>query len=148
MPVYITITAPRIILVRLLIDMHAALMINEDKQKDVTSTMFNKKIIFQDIDGTLVPENFEQKVPESALDAIRQAQSNGHKVYMCSGRSKCQIFDFLWDIGLDRFIGGNGSYIEENGEVLFHKVISREDCSKAVDWMRSRNLEFYEESNN
>lgn len=43
------------------------------------------KIIFIDVDGTLL--SYENKLPESAVTAIRQARKNGHKVYICTGRS-------------------------------------------------------------
>ena len=44
------------------------------------------KLIFLDIDGTLtIPGS--NVPPESALDAIRTAQSFGHKVFICTGRN-------------------------------------------------------------
>lgn len=44
------------------------------------------KIIFMDVDGTLV--DYEGRLPDSARDAVRQARKNGHKVYICTGRSE------------------------------------------------------------
>lgn len=64
------------------------------------------KIIFLDVDGTLV--DYENKLPASAVTAIRQARSNGHRVYICTGRSRAEVYPELWDIGLDGMIGGNG----------------------------------------
>lgn len=40
------------------------------------------KIIFFDVDGTLV--DYENRIPESAIRAIRTARKNGHKVYVCT----------------------------------------------------------------
>ena len=54
----------------------------------------------------------------------------------------------LWEIGLDRMIGGNGSYVEHHGQVLMHELISKEDAAKIVDWLTQRHLAFYLESNN
>ena len=51
----------------------------------------NIKAIFFDIDGTLI--NFDGEFPESAKVALREAKKNGHKIFLCSGRSKCQIED-------------------------------------------------------
>ena len=104
------------------------------------------KIIFIDVDGTLV--DYENKLPESAVLAIRKARENGHKVYICTGRSKAEVYDEIWDIGLDGMIGGNGSYVEDNGHVVMHQLITKEQCQHIVDWCHSRNLEFYLESNN
>lgn len=90
-----------------------------------------EKIILIDVDGTLL--DYENKLPESAKMAIRQARQNGHKVYICTGRSKAEVYDYIWDIGLDGMIGGNGSYVEDNGEVIMHQLITAEQCKHVVD---------------
>ncbi|MEQ9809861.1 HAD family hydrolase [Streptococcus jiangjianxini] len=104
------------------------------------------KIIFLDVDGTLV--DYHNRVPESAVKAIRLARDNGHKVYVCTGRSRAEMQDAIWDIGIDGMIGGNGSYVEDNEEVVMHRLISKEEAKHIVDWLHSRGLEFYLESNN
>ena len=106
----------------------------------------NKKIIFIDVDGTLL--NYENHLPESADAAIKEARKNGHRDYICTGRSKAEVYDYLWDIGLDGMIGGNGSYVEDGDTVVMHQLMSKEDSKHVVDWLKSRNLEFYLESNN
>ena len=103
------------------------------------------KIIFIDVDGTLV--DYENNLPESAVTAIRTARASGHRVYICTGRSKAEVYPPLWDIGLDGMIGGNGSYVEDRGEVVMHQTITGEQCRQVVDWLHSRGLEFYLESN-
>ena len=90
-----------------------------------------RRIIFIDVDGTLV--DYENHLPESAVLAIRKARENGHKVYICTGRSKAEVYQTIWDIGLDGMIGGNGSYVEDNGEVILHRLISLEQCKRIVD---------------
>ena len=104
------------------------------------------EIIFVDVDGTLV--DYENHLPESAVKAIRQARKNGHKVYICTGRSKAEVYPPLWEIGLDGMIGGNGSYVESEGVVVMHQLITLEQCKHIVDWLHERKLEFYLESNN
>ncbi|AXJ12771.1 Cof-type HAD-IIB family hydrolase [Streptococcus pluranimalium] len=104
------------------------------------------KIIFLDVDGTLV--DYDNRIPESAVKAIRLARDKGHKVYVCTGRSRAEMQPEIWDIGIDGMIGGNGSYVEDNGEVVMHQLISKEEAKHIVDWLHSRGLEFYLESNN
>ena len=104
-----------------------------------------KKVVFLDVDGTLV--DYENRIPKSSIEAIREARKNGHKVYICTGRSKAEVYQELWDIGLDGMIGGNGSYIEDNGNIVMHKVLTLEECKRIVDWLHSKGLEFYLESN-
>lgn len=104
------------------------------------------KVIFLDVDGTLV--DYDNTIPESAITAIRQARQNGHRVYVCTGRSRAEMQPEIWDIGIDGMIGGNGSYVEDQGQVIMHQLISKEDTKHIVDWLHSRGLEFYLESNN
>lgn len=103
------------------------------------------KIILLDVDGTLV--DYENNLPDSAVEVIRKARANGHKVYICTGRSKAEVYPPLWEIGLDGMIGGNGSYVESDGEVVMHRTLTLEQCTRAVDWLNSRGLAFYLESN-
>ena len=104
-----------------------------------------RRIILLDVDGTLV--DYENNLPDSAVEAIRKARANGHKVYICTGRSKAEVYPPLWEIGLDGMIGGNGSYVESDGEVVMHRTLTLEQCARAVDWLNSRGLAFYLESN-
>lgn len=104
-----------------------------------------RKIIFLDVDGTLV--DYEGKLPDSAARAVQQARANGHRVYICTGRSRAEVYPYLWDIGLDGMIGGNGSYVEDSGEVVMHQMMTGAQCRSVVDWLHERGLPFYLESN-
>ena len=104
------------------------------------------KVIFLDVDGSLV--DYEGRLPESAAAAVRKARENGHRVYICTGRSKAEVYPYLWDIGLDGMIGGNGSYVEDHGHVVMHQLITADQYRRVVDWLHDRKLEFYLESNN
>lgn len=104
------------------------------------------KILFIDVDGTLV--DYEGNIPPSAVSAIRTARKNGHRVYICTGRSRAEVYAPLWDIGLDGMIGGNGSYVEDHEKVVMHRLITPEQARRVVDWLHERGLEFYLESNN
>lgn len=104
------------------------------------------KIVFLDVDGTLV--DYEGRIPDSAVRAVREARRNGHRVYICTGRSKAEVYEEIWDIGLDGMIGGNGSYVEDRGCVVLHQLITGEQCRRIVDYLHEKGLEFYLESNN
>ncbi|MCR4778811.1 MAG: HAD family hydrolase [Lachnospiraceae bacterium] len=102
------------------------------------------KIVFLDVDGTLI--NYEAKLPESAGKAVDLARANGHKVYICTGCSKAEIQRRkLCD--LDGMIGGNGAYVESDGNVVLHKGLTRDEVKHIVDWCNDRHLGFYLESN-
>lgn len=89
------------------------------------------KHIFLDVDGTLV--SYENILPQSAVDAIQQAQANGHKVYTVTGRSKAEMYEEILAIGFDGYIGGNGNYIELGDQVLYHKHLSLDQTTAIVD---------------
>ncbi|WP_035051112.1 Cof-type HAD-IIB family hydrolase [Carnobacterium pleistocenium] len=102
--------------------------------------------IFLDVDGTLV--NYSNQLPNSAIKAIKSAQSNGHKVYPVTGRSKAEMYAEIVEIGFDGYIGGNGNYIESGNEVVLHQLMTIDQEKAIVDWLNNRGLAFYLESNN
>ncbi|WP_172193794.1 Cof-type HAD-IIB family hydrolase [Saccharibacillus qingshengii] len=105
----------------------------------------SSKLVFIDIDGTLVDDY--GTVPESAIRACKQARANGHRLYLCTGRSKPEIYDAIWDIGFDGLIGAGGGYVECDTETLYHKQVSEEDVRHMVDFFEQHGIDFYLESN-
>jgi len=83
----------------------------------------NRKIVFIDIDGTLVTD--AGNVPDSTRLACRKARENGHLLYLCTGRSKAEIYPFILEMGFDGIIGAGGGFVESQGEMLFHKKSPR-----------------------
>ena len=102
------------------------------------------KIVFLDVDGTLI--DYEAKMPESAGKAVDLARANGHKVYICTGCSKAEI-EQRELCNLDGMIGGNGAYVEDNGEVVMHQGLTKDEVKHIVDWCNERHLGFYLEAN-
>lgn len=103
------------------------------------------RTVFLDVDGTLV--TYDNVLPDSAVRAIKEARTAGHRVYVCTGRSHAEIPETMWAIGLDGMIGGNGAYVEDGGQVLLHQHLSAAQCEQAVSWLRRRGLEPYLEAN-
>lgn len=104
------------------------------------------KILFIDVDGTLCSPTLNRP-PESAKKAIRAARENGHKVYICTGRSMAELYEDILEIGFDGIIGGNGCYVEDHGNVILHQKLTAEECAHVVDWCHERHMEFYLECN-
>ena len=50
-----------------------------------------KKLLFFDIDGTLVDFGKSTMSPSTA-DALINAKQNGHMIFLCTGRSYNQIY--------------------------------------------------------
>ena len=59
----------------------------------------DKKIIFFDIDGTLLDQE-TSTIPQSAVDAIEKAMQNGHYCFINTGRPKCTLDQSVLDIPL------------------------------------------------
>lgn len=104
-----------------------------------------KKIIFLDIDGTLCDIN--GIVPQSAITAIQTARQNGHKVYLCTGRSKGEIYEKIFDIGFDGLVGAAGAYVECDNEVIYHKSIEDSIVNKLVGYLKENKIAFVLETN-
>lgn len=96
--------------------------------------MKEKKIIFFDIDYTLYTP--EVGVPKSAIEAIMQLRSNGHKAFICTGRSRSMIFPDMIDMGFDGIIAGGGTYCECDGKILFRYDMERGETKKVVEKLR------------
>ncbi len=95
------------------------------------------KVIFLDVDGTLI--DYKAQCPASAKLAVALARNNGHLVYICTGCSKAEILQR--DLPeLDGMIGANGGYVEDHGEVIFHRSLTKEQTKRVVDWCKHRNL--------
>lgn len=104
-----------------------------------------KKVIFVDVDGTLV--NDDGLVPDSARTAITKARDNGHQVYLCTGRSKPELYESILSIGFDGIIGAGGGYVEVDEKIIYHKKVADEDVVHMVDFFNEKQLDFYLESN-
>ncbi|MEH7096506.1 HAD family hydrolase [Neobacillus vireti] len=104
-----------------------------------------QKIIFLDIDGTLLNDN--GVIPESAILAVRKARENGHLVFICTGRSKNIIFPEILEVGFDGIIGAAGGYIEIEDNILFHEQIKKENIQYLVEYFDTHEVDFLLESN-
>lgn len=100
------------------------------------------KLIFLDIDGTIV--SFGHRFPSSStVNAIKEAQKNGHKVFLNTGRCRCEVNKELEAIGFDGIICSNSLYIEENKVCLLKKDMPSQTVKEVSDWLSSQNVGFF-----
>ena len=83
-----------------------------------------KKIVFLDIDGTLVTPNY----PLSALvkKGIKKARENGHLIFLCTGRNRVGIENIMSD-DFDGCICSAGGYLEIKGEMIETTYLDKEE---------------------
>lgn len=84
----------------------------------------DKKLIFLDIDGTLV---FAMKAPSVLVtQAVQRARKNGHKVFLCTGRNMAIIGEDIKSVGFDGIIASAGGHVETENQVLFDSILPEE----------------------
>ena len=76
-----------------------------------------KKLIFIDMDGTLIDHKVNQ-IPPSALEAIRQLKNAGHICAIATGRCPSLLYGFDQKAGIDYVIASNGRYVRAREEVI------------------------------
>jgi hypothetical protein len=97
-------------------------------------------LIFFDIDGTLIDD--EQKMPESAAEAIRRARANGHVCMINTGRSLKLVTPSV--TGTAEFDGlalGCGTMLTWHGETVFQETFSDEKARRIIDGLRRNRID-------
>ena len=79
--------------------------------------MASRKCIFLDIDGTLTPAG-SNIPPESAMRAVRAAQTVGHMVFLCTGRNPDMLAPVL-ALGFDGAVACGGGHVFAGDRVLY-----------------------------
>lgn len=98
--------------------------------------MTTQRIVFLDIDGTLVEGG--DRIAPSTIDAVQTARARGHLMYLCTGRSTTEIYPQIRAIGFDGAITAGGGFAQIGDEL----VISRTMPESAT----LRMLSFYDTS--
>jgi len=99
-----------------------------------------RKIIFFDIDGTIVTEK-THVCPPSARRAIAKARANGHLAFINTGRTFFNVGADIRDIGFDGYICGCGTYIHHQDKPLLAKSIPYERCVEIVQKLREYKIQ-------
>lgn len=95
-----------------------------------------KKIIFFDVDGTLITEDERSLIPDSTKRAIAQARRNGNLTFINTGRTAFNLSDEVKKLGFDGYICGCGTYIEYNGDVLLYNRLDQDYCRNIAEILR------------
>jgi Cof subfamily protein (haloacid dehalogenase superfamily) len=97
-----------------------------------------KKYIFLDVDGTLLDTNTKE-IPASAIEALKLAQNNGHKVYLCSGRTILEMKPFL-HLELDGYICAAGGQIHQDNQIIFDYTFAEKDVDALMQFANEHNM--------
>ena len=69
-------------------------MTNTDGSAQACNEADSPRAVFVDIDGTLCDSR--QRIPRSAIDALHEVRSNGHRLFACTGRSAPEVYPRFW----------------------------------------------------
>lgn len=105
--------------------------------------MQNIRIVFFDIDGTLLPFG-EKKVPQSTIDSINKLRAKGIKVIVATGKSIKQMLDtVVGSIRFDGYITLNGQICyDENMHMFFGTPIKDEEMEILAEIFRGKRIPF------
>ena len=93
------------------------------------------KLVFFDIDGTIWDE--KMIIPESTARTIAQLKENGHKTFLCSGRSRGSIrAEELLALGFDGIVASCGNHIEMNGDIIYERILPSELVHRSIRLLR------------
>ena len=97
-----------------------------------------ERAVFFDADGTIC--DIEKGVPESAKKAIADLRANGHRAFLCTGRSRAFVTAEMEQMGFDGIIAACGTYLEYKDELLFSKEQTPEIAWKSVEILRNHGM--------
>ncbi|WP_102347562.1 Cof-type HAD-IIB family hydrolase [Bacillus sp. Marseille-P3661] len=75
-----------------------------------------RKLIFFDIDGTLLDE--EKNLPASTKQALQTLENQGHEVAIATGRSPFMFKELREELGIHTYVSYNGQYVVFNNQVV------------------------------
>lgn len=89
------------------------------------------KIIFFDIDGTLVTHN--NSIPASTKIAIQTLKQNGIIPAISTGRPLTLMQEVADELEIDTFITMNGQYVVYEGEVIYQNPLPKESIARLAE---------------
>ena len=89
------------------------------------------KVVFFDIDGTLINEHME--IPQDTIDAIQELQANGIEPVISTGRTPFNFEPLLTKLDIHSFVSLNGTYVVYKGKPLFKHTLSKEHIQKLIE---------------
>ncbi len=100
----------------------------------------DRKIMFFDIDGTILTED-THRIPDSTIKAIKKARGKGHLAFINTGRTYFNVEKDVRDIGFDGFVCGCGTYINIDDQVIAAATIEENTCRRIIYLLRKYNMD-------
>jgi Cof subfamily protein (haloacid dehalogenase superfamily) len=107
----------------------------------------SEKVIFFDIDGTILDHNKE--IPQSTRDTIQKLKDKGHHVAIATGRAPFMFEDLRKELDIHSFVSFNGQYVVFEDEVIYENPLNKETLENLLQFADKENhpLVFMSEDN-
>jgi len=86
------------------------------------------KMVFLDVDGTLVDE--EKNIPADTKEAVAALLRSGVDVALATGRAPYHLRRYAEQLGIRSYVACNGSYAVHNGRVVYDKPMNPDTLRK------------------
>ncbi|MFT3877381.1 MAG: HAD family hydrolase [Propioniciclava sp.] len=96
--------------------------------------------IFIDVDGTLIDHHGH--IPDSAKAAVRAASANGHWVFLCTGRSRPELWPEITDLGFDGMVAGAGAFAAVGDTELLHQHLDADQINRLADFFTGQGIAY------
>ncbi|WP_174545506.1 Cof-type HAD-IIB family hydrolase [Exiguobacterium aurantiacum] len=93
--------------------------------------MEDKKVVFFDIDGTLLHEG--TYIPPSTIGAIEQLRANGVETFIATGRGPAMLSDIPQQLGIESMVCYNGQIVVHRGEIVYRNTLPTHALSRLTD---------------
>lgn len=97
-----------------------------------------KKIVFFDIDGTLL--DFEKKLPASTKKAVKLLQEKGIYVAIATGRAPFMFEDLRKELDIESYVSFNGQYVVFENEVIYKNPLKIEQLHKLLEQTKEKQI--------
>jgi len=106
-----------------------------------------KKIVFLDIDGTLVEYRIgKDKVSDATIRAFEEIRQKGGKVVLCSGRALSVMDDHIRSLPVDGYVTSNGAYAEIDGEIVHNVSLTGDRLAEVLDFLDENRIMYIAET--
>ena len=100
----------------------------------------SKKIIFLDVDGTILDHHGQ--VPASAMEALHQTRAKGNYVFLCTGRARVEIVGVLSELPLDGIVCAAGAHVEIDGKVIVERYMTLEQVKEINRFFSEKEVDY------
>ena len=108
-----------------------------------------KKLIFFDIDGTLITDGpGEHLIPGSLPRTLNALQENGHLCFINTGRALAEIDSVIRSLPFNGYVCGCGTYIAYRGKTLYSYTIPFPTGNEILNSLKECHLEWLLEGTN